>query len=77
MIIKFIFSDGCDEKCTREFKPVCGSDGRTYNNECLMNREQCIKRIFIQVAKQGPCNTDDPNQEGTVFQKLNFQYHFQ
>ena len=42
-----------------------------------MNREQCIKRIFIQVTKQGPCNTDDPNQEGTICQKLNFQCHFQ
>ena len=45
----------CDIKCTREFKQVCGSDGRTYNNECLLNRAKCVKRLFIRVASQGAC----------------------
>ena len=39
---------------------MCGSDGKTYNNECLLNRAKCVKRIFIQVASQGPC---DPTNE--------------
>ena len=50
-----LFSDLCDIKCTREFKQVCGSDGRTYNNECLLNRAKCVKRLFIRVASQGAC----------------------
>ena len=56
------FSDFCDIKCTREFKPVCGSDGKTYNSECLLNRAKCVKRIFIQVASQGACEPSTNEQ---------------
>ena len=52
----------CDIKCTREFKQVCGSDGRTYNNECLLNRAKCIKRLFIQVVSQGACESSTNEQ---------------
>ena len=52
----------CDIKCTREFKQVCGSDGRTYNNECLLNRAKCVKRLFIRVASQGACESGASEQ---------------
>jgi len=45
----------CFAKCTREFKPVCGSNGKTYSNECLLEREKCLQRIFVEVASVGPC----------------------
>ena len=57
-----LFSDLCDIKCTREFKQVCGSDGRTYNNECLLNRAKCVKRLFIRVASQGACESGASEQ---------------
>ena len=34
---------------------MCGSDGVTYTNECLMNRAKCVKRLFIMKVKEGPC----------------------
>ncbi|XP_059048673.1 serine protease inhibitor dipetalogastin-like [Achroia grisella] len=37
--------------CTRELKPVCGSDGRTYNNICLMK----CRGQQTTVAREGPC----------------------
>ena len=56
------FSGNCDINCTREFTPVCGSDGQTYNNECILNLERCTKRAVIEIAKQGACEVES-NQE--------------
>ncbi|XP_069818315.1 serine protease inhibitor Kazal-type 2 [Dendropsophus ebraccatus] len=41
--------------CTRDFKPVCGTDGKTYSNECMLcssNRDNGLK---VQVKWKGEC----------------------
>jgi hypothetical protein len=43
-------------KCTNIYKPVCGTDSKTYTNECLLEQEKCVKRIFFEIAKLGPCD---------------------
>ena len=64
--------DSCNRKCVRIFKPVCGSDGKTYNNECLLEVAQCRTRSDLRVSKEGACeaeteiaaeNTDDRRAE--------------
>ncbi|ETV81995.1 hypothetical protein H257_05523 [Aphanomyces astaci] len=44
-----------DRVCTHEFKPVCGSDGVTYDNRCTFKFAQCDNPNLTLHAR-GECN---------------------
>lgn len=48
--------------CTREYNPVCGSDDKTYGNECLLECE-VKKDAELRLARYGTCEDDEPNHE--------------
>ena len=56
------FSVNCNTGCTREFRPVCGSDGRTYNNACILDAENCKEGTSVKIAKQGACESNTNEQ---------------
>ena len=42
--------------CPSELKPVCGSDGKEYNNKCLMKLKSCSEgKHNTTVVAQGNC----------------------
>jgi len=47
--------EGCDIACTADYSPVCGSDGKTYANKCILKAEACLQKKTITVTKAGKC----------------------
>ena len=46
----------CEEKCAFLFVPVCGSNGKTYINQCLLKVDSCKQRRSIVVLQNGACS---------------------
>ena len=49
----------CQQLCSPESDPVCGSDGRTYANLCLLKYENCKQNRAITIIRKGFCGKRD------------------
>uniref|UniRef100_A0A8C6WKB2 Agrin n=1 Tax=Neogobius melanostomus TaxID=47308 RepID=A0A8C6WKB2_9GOBI len=68
-------SDGMSAKCMcplgcegKAEKPVCGSDGKNYRNECELHQHACKSQKNIRVQYQGLCDpcADTENGENSL-----------
>ena len=41
--------------CHFRYKPVCGTDRKSYINHCFLRRQACLTKTSILVAQQGRC----------------------
>ena len=54
--VGLLSSGRCSWTCTAVYLPVCGTDGKTYSNECGMGISACEKNDTITVSYNGECN---------------------
>ena len=42
--------------CTQEYRPVCGTDEKTYGNKCAMEARACENNKTVTVSYNGECS---------------------
>jgi hypothetical protein len=65
-VTPYLFGLGCCEKaeckecsdvCFQIYQPLCGTDGVTYGNECMLNYATCMSGGVVGAAHEGACKT--------------------
>lgn len=52
------YKQACKRRCTRDYRPVCGSNDKTHPNECEFKNAQC-KEASLTIVSKGRCSVEN------------------
>ena len=55
-VYEFSYFISLHRACTEEYSPRCGSDGKTYGNQCYFQTAQC-KNPDLRFVKRAECGS--------------------
>lgn len=56
----------CPAPCQPIMRPVCGSDGKSYDSECHLQRESCLMDLSVTIKHAGPCHPEGETKCSSV-----------
>ena len=60
----------CNWQCkSYKGKAVCGSDGKTYKNKCILNCKAKKDKKKVSIKKEGPCGKQPPKGKQSQLKK--------
>ena len=59
LTFSLLCADKCEKRCQKILAPVCASDGKTYDNQCVFEMAQCEAKKqgdLIHKVRDGKCS---------------------